>query len=343
MRQTTDGQFEGKAVKGEPIRIYGYQKLERFPVYVVYGLDRSAVVREWRDSLAIFSVSTAITGFALFIVAWIALVRARNEQIAIHRWHEEEAQRADVEAQLRHRSKLEAIGTLSGGIAHHFNNLLPAISGLIEMSLEEIAAERNTPLVRRLKDMYEAVGQARTLTRQILTFSRRDDVELTRLEIDAEVDRALALFAAILPPKISLIRHLACGGEIMADAVQIQQIVLNLGVNAVHAIGGAAGTIEVSLDRVELDQSAVERLPGLRPGLHARLRVRDTGTGMRPEIKERIFDPFFTTKPVGEGTGMGLAVVHGIVVALDGVIRVESEPGIGTTFTVHLPLAAARH
>jgi signal transduction histidine kinase len=234
------------------------------------------------------------------------------------------------------RLKMETLGTLAGGIAHDFNNLLIAMAGLLEMCIDDVPPDGST--ARRLRTALAAVDQATDLVRKILAFSRRDEPKREPVSLAGIVNLALDLLSVSMPHSIQLERCLEDVGMVLADATQMHQVILNLGRNAIDAIGTdtSTGQIKVTLDGVELDEAERARL-GLAGTSYLRLRVADNGRGMPPEVRERLFEPFFTTKPRGEGTGMGLAVVQGIVVDHDGVITVNSAPGAGCCFTVYLP------
>ncbi len=241
-----------------------------------------------------------------------------------------------LETEVRQAQKMRAIGTLAGGIAHEFNNLLSAILGFAELiQYEEPQRSRAWENVQRI---LTAGHQAKEVVQQLLAFSRQADIARSAVYPQKLVQETLGLLRASLPATIALHQH--CGdniGAILANATQLQQVVMNLCVNAEQAMRETGGTIDVHLDTVEVDAALAAAYPGLHPEPHIRLVVRDTGPGMEPRITERIFEPFFTTKEVGEGAGMGLAIVHGIIASHGGAIAVESTPGHGTTFTVYLP------
>jgi PAS domain S-box-containing protein len=250
--------------------------------------------------------------------------------------HPTDMQRA-LDSGRRQAAKMEALGTLAGGIAHDFNNLLVAMAGLLEMCLDDVAPDGST--ARRLRTALAAVDQATDLVRKILAFSRRDEPKREPVSLAGIVGLALDLLAVSMPRSIRLERHLDDDGMVLADATQMHQVILNLGRNAIDAIDTAAATpgrIDVTVDAVELDAAERRRLD-LAGTAYLRLRVADNGRGMPPEVRDRLFEPFFTTKPLGEGTGMGLAVVQGIVTDHGGAITVDSVPGAGTCFTVYLP------
>jgi PAS domain S-box-containing protein len=242
-----------------------------------------------------------------------------------------------LEAQLLQAQKMEAIGTLAGGIAHDFNNILSSVIGYTELALEEVSKEGL--LHSNLLEVLKAGRRARDLVRQILAFSRQSDQELKPLEISPIIKETLKLLRASLPSTINIKQHMGANlGTVMTDPTKINQILMNLCTNAAHAMGENGGTLEVNLEKVENGTDVGVRFSGLSPGPYLKLTVSDNGHGMAPEVKERIFDPYFTTKEKGEGTGLGLAMVHGIVKSHGGTITVYSEPEMGSTFHVYLPI-----
>jgi PAS domain S-box-containing protein len=250
-----------------------------------------------------------------------------------------EEERQKLEAQLRQAQKMETIGTLAGGIAHDFNNILTAIVGFIELAqagLEQLPASGE--IRSDLEAALQASGRAKDLTRQILTFSRQVDQEQKPIQILAIVKESLSLLRASLPKTIDIRQHLdPRSGVILADPIQIHQILINLCTNACHAMQDQGGILEVRLEAVAIDGDFAGMHAEIDEGPYVRLTVSDTGCGMDQATLERIFDPFFTTKTVGNGTGLGLSVVHGIVKSLGGSITVYSELERGTTFQVYFP------
>jgi len=250
----------------------------------------------------------------------------------------EEARR-ELEVQLREAQKLEAIGTLAGGIAHDFNNILGAIIGNAVLARRDLGAGH--PALVGLDEIYKSSQRAKDLVQQILTFSRRQPQQLLIQPLRSVVEDAVKLLRATLPAGVELAAAISDTPlYVHADATQIEQVVLNLCTNAWHAMKGRAGRIEIGLDAVLLDAAAVSTLSGLQPGRYACLSVRDNGCGMDAAMQARIFEPFFTTKAVGQGTGLGLSVVHGIVKAHHGAISLESAPGAGATFRIYFPAVA---
>ena len=246
-----------------------------------------------------------------------------------------EAERERLEAQLRQAQKLEAMGTLAGGIAHDFNNILAAILGYGEMVQKD--AVEGTALRRHIDAAMSAALRAKSLVERILAFSRSGMGERMPVHVQWVVAETLDQLAASLPAKVALARELDAGdAAVLGDPTQVHQVVMNLCTNGAQAMKGG-GTLTVSVAAFHCDAALALTTSVLAPGDYVRLRVRDTGTGIRSDIIERIFDPFFSTKGVGAGTGLGLSLVHGIVADMHGGVDVDSEVGAGTTFTVYLP------
>ncbi len=246
-----------------------------------------------------------------------------------------EEQRYQVEAQLRQSQKMEALGTLAGGIAHDFNNILGVIVGFAEMA--EWEADEDGKIKEDLREVLKAAERAKELVQQILAFSRQSEQEKKPIQVGLIVKEALKMLRASLPTTISIKSDVGSKASVMADPTQIHQVVMNLCTNAAHAMRDNGGVLEVRLDDLQLTPDSVLPGSGFLPGPCVKLTFRDTGHGIDPSILDRIFDPFFTTKEQGAGTGLGLAVVHGIVKGHGGTIEVESRPGKGTTFQVILP------
>jgi PAS domain S-box-containing protein len=242
-----------------------------------------------------------------------------------------------LEAQLRQSQKMEAIGTLAGGIAHDFNNILGAILGYGELAHQQSA--EGSALRRYLDNILNAAGRAKSLVDRILGFSRSGLGERVPVHVQSVTEETLELLAASLPAGIRLEQSLRAGNAaVIGDATQLHQVVMNLCTNALHAMerGGVLGVV---LERIDLTEARSLSRGTVAPGPHLRLTVSDTGTGIPPRVYERMFDPFFTTKGVGEGTGLGLSVVHGIVTDLGGAIEVTTRAGQGTRFEIWLPVA----
>jgi signal transduction histidine kinase/ActR/RegA family two-component response regulator len=255
-------------------------------------------------------------------------------EIAEHRRAKEEENK--LKAQLLGAQRLEAIGSLAGGIAHDFNNILAAIIGYTELLRCDLP--ENSKAQANLEAIYEAGIRAKDLVHQILTFSRQSEEEKKPLRISTVIKEALKLLRASLPATIEIRQNLASQSDtVLANPTQIHQVLINLCTNSAQAMREKGGVLEVSLEDADLDSEATASNPDLQPGVHVKLTVRDTGSGIAPEIVERIFDPYFSTREPEQGTGMGLAVVHGIVKSTGGTITVDSKLGEGTAIHVFFP------
>ena len=250
---------------------------------------------------------------------------------------EAEKEKEKLRMQLNQAQKMESIGTLAGGIAHDFNNILTPIMGYVELAL--IDAADNPLLINDLKEVRNAAERAREMVQQILAFSRSDNEGVSPLQVDVVVKEALKLLRVSIPKTIEIKQDIdsSCG-PVLANPTQIHQVLMNLCTNSYHAMRETGGVLEISLRPVEFSAQDPRRNGNLQPGSSLELVVRDNGCGMEQDILERIFEPYFTTKSVDEGTGMGLAVVHGIVTRIGGQIEIDSRPGNGTCVKVHLPV-----
>jgi PAS domain S-box-containing protein len=244
-----------------------------------------------------------------------------------------------MEKQLRQSQKLEAIGTLAGGIAHDFNNILTAIIGYAELGLRE--ASGGSVAAARLRQILKSGNRARDLVKQILTFSRSSEPESRPVCCRSVIEEALDMMRSTIPATIDIRTHVLSDTIVIADPTQLHQIVMNLCANADYAMSASGGTLSVVLREEKVD-AGLARAHAVSPGMYACIEVVDTGTGIPSESLDHIFEPFYTTKAKGEGTGMGLAVVHGIVRSCGGFITVRSATGHGTTFQIFLPAAAAQ-
>lgn len=249
-------------------------------------------------------------------------------------------QRKRLEDHLRQSQKMEAIGTLAGGIAHDFNNILAAIIGYTELSRELVSDSAHVR--RNLDQVLQAADRAKSLVRQILTFSRKSEPERRPIMPHAVVQETLKLMRATVPKTVTIRPDIHdVSSAIVGDATELHQVVMNLCTNSVHAMQEHGGILSVGLDDVDVSPASSAAFNDIAPGHYVRLSVRDTGIGISPDSINRIFEPFFTTKALHKGTGMGLAVVHGIVKSYGGEILVDSKQGEGTLFTVLLPCCHA--
>ena len=243
-------------------------------------------------------------------------------------------------SRLQQAQKMESIGTLAGGIAHDFNNILFPIIGYTEMAIGD--APDDGPLLRYLEETLMAANRAKELVQQILTFSRQSHQDQMPLRVQSIIKEVSKLLRSSLPAtiEIQLTGDNDCG-QVLADPSQIHQIIMNLATNAYHAMRENGGVLSIKLCELEIKDGDYHQFPEVNPGLFVELTVSDTGHGMDRSVIDRIYDPYFTTKKSGEGSGLGLSVVHGIVKDCNGYIAVDSEPGRGSTFRVYLPKIAA--
>ncbi|MFC1834954.1 response regulator [Thermodesulfobacteriota bacterium] len=242
-----------------------------------------------------------------------------------------------LKLKLLQAQKMEAIGTLAGGIAHDFNNILSVIMGYLDMALLDVEAQ--TQLEAYLQRIQNAGDRATDLVKQILTLSRQSEQDRKPIFIAPIVKETVKFLRASIPATVE-IRQKIDGdlGPVLAVSTQIHQVLMNLCTNASHAMRETGGVLEIRIEGIVLGSSFTSQHPNITPGPHVRLTIRDTGHGMSPGVVERIFEPYFTTKKHGEGTGLGLAVVHGIVASHGGAVTLNSRQGEGTTFRVYLPV-----
>lgn len=242
--------------------------------------------------------------------------------------------RSILERQLTHAQKMEALGTLAGGMAHDFNNILAAIMGHAQLS--HIACEQDSTLQRRQQQILNACERARDLIAQVLVFSRNSEIDFIPVQLDSLVEETLQLIRASLPTSIAIHAELEPEVWVVGSSSQLHQVIMNLATNAGHAMKQSGGELRVTVSRIVLSREQAEQAR-LAAGSYIRLKLVDTGPGIPEKLQARVFEPFFTTKTTGEGTGMGLAVVHGIIQAHGGSILLESKAGKGCTFEVYLP------
>jgi PAS domain S-box-containing protein len=241
-----------------------------------------------------------------------------------------------LQHQLQHSQKMEAIGTLAGGIAHDFNNILAAIMGYSELALLDLQID--SPMVTNLNEILKASQRAKDLIQQILSFSRQREFEKKPVDVVPIMKEAVKLLRATLPTTIEILQNFDPDpGRIQGDPTQIHQILMNLGTNAAYALGDKSGVLSIHMQKCELNAESEAIHPDLHTGRYIKISIADNGPGIPKEMQDRIFEPFFTTKEDGKGTGMGLAVVHGIVKSHGGAITVESNVGRGTRFDIFLP------
>ena len=315
--------------------------LRMMPLVAVKGAALSIGLAWWLPNIShgisLLIYASAAVVLALAVTRQSLLLLEHDRRVAAEKQvREGEEARARLEAQLRQSQKLEAIGTLASGIAHDFNNLLSAILGNVELAVHD--TEPASPARTSLGEIRKAGLRARDLIRRIVAFARPQEANTRPLQLAAIVEEALQLVRVTLPATVKVKADLHIEAPpVMVDSAQIEQVVFNLCANAYQAMPNHVGRIDVSLSVRDVDATAAAPDAALRAGRYVCLHVADTGVGMSPETVHRIFEPFFTTKPSGEGSGLGLSIVHGIVRAHGGVINVESAPGRGTSFHVFLP------
>jgi PAS domain S-box-containing protein len=321
---------------------YSERELSEIPfLNLIHPEDREMVVGRYFQRLKGEHPPTAYSfriinkaGDELWVQLNAALTAWENRPATINLIRDITEQR-QLENQLRQSHKMESIGTLAGGIAHDFNNILGIILGNTELAMDDVP--NWNPARLNLEEVKNASLRAKDVVRQLLSFARKTKLNKKPTSILPIVKESLKLLRSYIPTDIDIRHNIPENIDtILADPTQINQILINLFTNAHHAMPDG-GIIEVTLENCELDEDRATQYPGLQPGRYARLIVRDTGQGIVPKNIDHIFDPYFTTKDVGKGTGMGLAVVHGIVKEHNGVITAQSTPGKGTTFDLLFP------
>ena len=350
--QWAGGRWRCEYISATVHRITGYRPEEFYgdsflPLRIVHRKDRGAI----HDLLRRRAVPPAaaeirwVTRDGRIVITdqrFVPVFDAREQLIAIEgiardvtEVREAAERRRMLELQLNQAQKMESIGALAGGIAHDFNNILTGILGFTELA--QIEAGNDARVCSTLGEVRKAGLRAKDLVAQILTFSRQQEALQVPVDLSRIVGEALKFLRASAPSTIGIERRLTpC--SIVADPSQIHQVVLNLCTNSLHAMRGTTGTLTVQVERIDVEVALAATMSKVDPGPHACLMVQDTGHGMDKDVLARIFDPFFTTKPVGEGTGLGLSVVQGIVLTNHGGITVASEVGQGTTFRVFFPI-----
>ena len=324
--------YEHNEVEGKSVRIihpsdesfHSFGTLA-YPVITAAGSFRT----DWEFKskkdriIPVETVTSAIRAPNGAITGYVAILRDTTEK-------------EQLQKQLRQAQKMEAIGTLAGGIAHDFNNILSAIIGYAELSMMDIPEASEAK--HNLEEVRNATRRARDLVKQILSFSHQTEQEKKPVQIKPVVKEATKLLRASLPTTIEISQHISPdAGIIVADPTQIHQLMMNLCTNAAHAMEEKGGTLAISLANVDVDSATAALHIGLESRPYLKLTVSDTGDGMTSDVMERIFEPYFSTREKGEGTGMGLAVVHGIVKSHGGTITVDSKLGQGSTFNVYIP------
>ena len=298
------------------------------------GIDTFETVHRRKDGT---DIPVEVTGILLEInkenhsVSFVKDISERKEAEKKHQ---------KMEAKMREAQKMESLGTLAGGIAHDFNNILAAIFGYAELA--QLVGQSDSILNSYISQILQASHRAKDLVQQILAFSRQGRSEKGPIDISRVVKEALILIKAALPANIEILENISPNlAPVFANETQIHQIVMNLCTNAYHAMKTKGGSLTVSLTDITIHDQDEQNFPQMNPGNYLKLSIADTGCGIPPEMINRIFDPYFSTKPTGEGTGLGLSTVHGIIKDHGGNINVYSELGCGTTLHVFLPAVVA--
>ena len=304
-----------------------------YPIVLIYRIPQSVIFDAWFKNFAIYGIVALISACILSSVTYVAIRGQRRERNAVAAWHVEQLQRLGAEADARRLGKYEALGTLAGGIAHHFNNLLPALSGHLDIAMEEVGP--GNPAQPRLRRLAQEVGGARKIIRDILLFSRREITPFRLVDLGTVAAQSADMFRAMIADTAVLEADISRGVYVRGDPVQLSQLVTNLLRNAYDALDAESGTIVLAVGTAPVSDTpeGVARRPA------ARLVCSDTGSGMSAEVLERAFDPFFTTKPPGSGSGLGLSICDGIIRTHGGQVFLDSVVGRGTIITVLLPQA----
>lgn len=252
-----------------------------------------------------------------------------------------EKEKNELKTRLQHAEKMEAVGTLAGGVAHEFNNLLGIIMGNTQLAMDEV--RESNPARNFLQEIDRASLRARDVVKNILNFARKSLTERTPIKISDVIKESIGLIRSTTPAMINIRQNIECEDEkVLGDATEISQVLINLCNNAIQAIGDETGIIEISLTPAILDQEAAAEYEDLKPGNFVKLTVKDSGCGMDPKIISRIFDPYFTTSSLAERTGMGLSITHGIVKKHEGAIIIKSSRGEGSIFKILIPVISEK-
>jgi signal transduction histidine kinase/CheY-like chemotaxis protein len=319
-------------------RLFAYRKIGGYPVYITVGLSREALFNKWGRQMGgnlLFGIPAFLT---LMLLTLVGLRRSIAADRALVVAEEETRRRAEAEESLRQSQKMEAVGQLTGGVAHDFNNLLTVVTGSLDLVLQH---PDDAAKVRNWADMaLRAAERGQRLTSQLLTFARRQVTHPEIVNPNRLISEILGLLMRAVGSGVRIATELdPVLDPANIDPAQFETALLNLAINARDAMNGT-GSLTIATENVELDAGSLPSAPELAPGRYIRIAVRDTGSGMPPEIATRIFEPFFTTKEAGRGSGLGLSQVYGFVTAAGGHVTVASIVGAGTTMTLYLPRSA---
>ena len=334
--KATGGIIAGGGPFSKTDSLVAYKRLADYPVYVTIGRTRSSITGEWLVTIAGYAAILVPAAIGLMLLSLMALRRTRREQAALAQARDALAERAAIEAQLLQAQKMEAVGLLTAGIAHDFNNLLTIVSG----NLALLEAERDGLDPRRRKFIAAATSsceKAAAMVGRLLGFAAREPIDPRPVEVNEVVRRIAELPWRTLGDRIAVELRLANDAwPVLADPSQFENALLNLALNARDAMS-AGGSLAIETANLRVDEAGATNLPGIAPGDYVVISVRDTGSGMPPDVLERAFDPFFTTKEAGKGTGLGLAQVSGFVNRCGGHCVIDSTPESGTTVRLYLP------
>jgi two-component system NtrC family sensor kinase len=317
-------------------RLHTIMKIGNYPVYVSYGLALTGLRRMWVNDMLLFGLFAAGASICLFSVSLLALRRTRNEQAMVEQWQDEVQRRESAEHVLRQTQKMEALGQLTGGVAHDFNNMLMVIGGNIEMLRRKAAG---VGADRQIAAIEHAARNGQALTRKLLAFSRRGLVKAKSIELRPFLPKVVDLLKPSLPPNVEIAAELPPDiWPVKADSDDLELSLVNIVLNARDAMAdGGVVSISAQNRTLRADDPATDNLSGD----FVALTLRDNGAGIAPEHLARVFEPFFTTKEVGRGTGLGLSQVYGFAKQNGGSVTIDSTPGRGTAVTLLLPRAEA--
>ncbi|MBN2040237.1 MAG: PAS domain S-box protein [Spirochaetes bacterium] len=310
--------------------------------------SRDFILNRLKENKKVYNIETVMrrinTGEERTVLFSADIIILQNEELLLSEAVDiteskmAEIEKSRLEEELRHSQKLEGIGTLAGGVAHDFNNILGIILGNAELVLDDI--DENDPEYYNLTEIKNAGLRAKDIIRQLLTFSRYVEVKKYSINLNPILEESIKFLRSTIPSTIEIRYNLNADNDfIFADSTQIHQVMMNLCINAAQAMEQNGGLIKISLENFKVDEYTGRLHPDLKKGEYVKLTVQDTGPGIVPEIQDRIFDPYFTTKDSGKGSGMGLSLVHGIIKNHNGTIAVHSTPGKGAAFSILLPLA----